>query len=143
MSHKSVLQECHLDICSFPTVVAFGFVGSILFASLSCCGALLQSVATVGTMGTAVYLCNLRATVDFSRSSLRWWCAEPCFLTVNNRSIDRCLVAFDKTSIYTWQIRKLFRFPCTPFLHLRVIKVLAPAYAMAFFHAHKRRKAQT
>ena len=31
MSHKSVLQECHLDICSFSNVFAFGFVGSILF----------------------------------------------------------------------------------------------------------------
>ena len=31
MSHKSVLQECHLDICSFSNVLAFGFVGSILF----------------------------------------------------------------------------------------------------------------
>ena len=31
MSHKSVLQECHLDICSFWNVFAFGFVGSILF----------------------------------------------------------------------------------------------------------------
>ena len=39
VSHKSVpqecptsvLQECHLDICSFSNVFAFGFVGSILF----------------------------------------------------------------------------------------------------------------
>ena len=31
VSHKSVLQECHLDICSFSNVSAFGFVGSILF----------------------------------------------------------------------------------------------------------------
>ena len=31
MSHKSVLQESHLDICSFLKVFAFGFVGSILF----------------------------------------------------------------------------------------------------------------
>ena len=30
---KSVLQECHLDICSFSNVFAFGFVGSILFFS--------------------------------------------------------------------------------------------------------------
>ena len=34
MSHKSVLQECHLDICSFLNVFAFGFVGSILFLFL-------------------------------------------------------------------------------------------------------------
>ena len=34
MSHKSVLQECHLDICSFSNVFAFGFVGSILFPNL-------------------------------------------------------------------------------------------------------------
>ena len=34
MSHKSVLQECHLDICSFLNVFAFGFVGSILFFAL-------------------------------------------------------------------------------------------------------------
>ena len=27
----SVLQECHLDICSFSKVFAFGFMGSILF----------------------------------------------------------------------------------------------------------------
>ena len=31
VSHKSVLQECHLDISSFSNVFAFGFVGSILF----------------------------------------------------------------------------------------------------------------
>ena len=31
VSHKSFLQECHLDICSFSIVLAFGFVGSILF----------------------------------------------------------------------------------------------------------------
>ena len=31
VSHKSVLQERHLDICSFSNVFAFGFVGSILF----------------------------------------------------------------------------------------------------------------
>ena len=31
MSYKSVLQECHLDICSFSIVFAFGFVGSIFF----------------------------------------------------------------------------------------------------------------
>ena len=31
MSHKSVLQECHLDICSFLNVFAFGFVGSIVY----------------------------------------------------------------------------------------------------------------
>ena len=29
MSHKRLLQECHLDICGF-SVFAFGFVGSIL-----------------------------------------------------------------------------------------------------------------
>ena len=31
MSDNSFLQECHLDICSFSNVFAFGFVGSICF----------------------------------------------------------------------------------------------------------------
>ena len=36
MTHKSVLQECHLDICSFSNVFPFGFVGSILFFQMRC-----------------------------------------------------------------------------------------------------------
>ena len=31
VTHKSALQECPLDICSFSKVFPFGFVGSILF----------------------------------------------------------------------------------------------------------------
>ena len=34
VTQKSVPQECHLDICSFSNVLAFGLVGSILFCRL-------------------------------------------------------------------------------------------------------------
>ncbi len=67
-----------------------------------------------------------RGTADFSKNSHPWWCDELCFLTVTSRSIERWLPS------HALHILSVQVFYC---------QVFAPAYAMAFFHAHKKRKA--